>query len=313
MNKSLTILIILLVALVAVYFLVMQSEKSDLQVNQIENLVGLDSGMVNEMTITTADSSVVFKKQGGEWMVQHYGQLRAAEPGVVSQIAQLASGLTVGEVVSSNPEKQSLYQVDETSGRLITFLRDGNELGSVIVGKSGTDFQSSYVRMPESEDVYLSTTNLTRLVQRPVDQFRDKAVVQLDPSRITRIEVTSPNYDYAAVPGDSLWQLTDNSGEPSAIQQQQMQSWLSQVAALRVNSFLSPDSSAAVDFSNPTAEVTISITGDEPVTIQFLSTGEDAADYLVKTSQSDEVYSVRNWVYNNLIKDPETLRIKEAS
>jgi hypothetical protein len=57
----------------------------------------------------------------------------------------------------------------------------------------------------------------------------------------------------------------------------------------------------------------MAMSSGEVISIDFLKTGEDAADFLVKTSLSDEIYSVREWVFNNLIKNPESLRVKEAS
>ncbi len=313
MSKSLAILLAVLVVLFGIYYLVHQSEQSDIQFKLVDNLVGLDSSAVNEMTISAGDSTVTFKRQGNDWMVEQYGTLHRAEPGVVAQIARLAYDLTVEEVVSSNPDNQGLYEVGSDQGRLIKFLRDGNEIGALIVGKTGADFQSCYVRLPDSEDVYRAPNNITRLVQRPVDQYRDKAIFKLDPTRITEIKVNSPEYSYTAASADSLWTLIDDSGTSSPIGPQQMQGWLSQVAALRVNNFISPDSAAVVDMSNPTAEISIDMDNDAPLTIQLLKTGAEASDYLVKTSRSDELYSVRDWVYNNLVKDPETLKMKAAS
>ncbi len=313
MSKSLTILVVILIALFAVYYLVSKSEKAEFRGKKIENFVGLDSSAVNQITITTRDSTVSFKKSGGEWMVEQYGKFRPVEPGVANEIVRLASDLSVGPIVSSNPDKQALYQVDSTAGRLITFSRDGARQGELIVGKSGADFQSSYVRLPGSDDVYLASHNITRLVQRPVDQFRDKAVIKLDPGQIKGIKVSSHDYNFTAASGDSLWELTTKGGKSATIPQQQMQSWLAQIANLRVNSFLSPDSAASIDFSKPTAEVEISVSGSNPVTIQLLKAGKEASDYFLKTSLSDELYSVREWVYKGLIKDPKTLGLKDAA
>ena len=91
------------------------------------------------------------------------GKSYPTEKGTVEQLANLAHTMSVGEIISSNPDKQMLFQVDTITGNHVTFYRDGNELASIIVGKMGADYQSTYVRKPESNDVLFGQGQLCSL------------------------------------------------------------------------------------------------------------------------------------------------------
>jgi Domain of unknown function (DUF4340) len=64
-------------------------------------------------------------------------------------------GLSEGVVVSENPEKRSLYQVDATGLAVRLIDADGKTVADLVIGKSGPDFGSSYVRRADENAVRL--------------------------------------------------------------------------------------------------------------------------------------------------------------
>lgn len=64
--------------------------------------------------------------------------------------------LEKGVVVSENPEKFDLYQAGKLGLSLKIYDSNSNELASLIVGKTGGDFTSTYVRKDGENKLYLA-------------------------------------------------------------------------------------------------------------------------------------------------------------
>ena len=72
-------------------------------------------------------------------------------------------------IVSNNPNKWRTFNVDDSLGLKLTFYGFNNEvIGSAIFGRSSSDWQRSYVRMVDGNEVYMTNENvLNRLQMRP--------------------------------------------------------------------------------------------------------------------------------------------------
>ncbi len=70
-------------------------------------------------------------------------------------------GVSRESLVSENPAKFATYGVDEVQGRQVEIYDlDGNLAGHLIVGRSSSNYQSSFIRKLGSDEVYLSTVNI---------------------------------------------------------------------------------------------------------------------------------------------------------
>lgn len=78
-----------------------------------------------------------------------------ADPQRVTGALGVFGGLDRGVLVSDNPEKQSLFQVDKTGLSVRAFAADGKPVFEVIIGKNGPDFASNYIRKTNENTVYL--------------------------------------------------------------------------------------------------------------------------------------------------------------
>ena len=72
-------------------------------------------------------------------------------------------------IVSNNANKWKTFNVDDSLGIKLTFYGFNDEvIGSAIFGRSSSDWQRSYVRMVDGNEVYMTNENvLNRLQVRP--------------------------------------------------------------------------------------------------------------------------------------------------
>jgi hypothetical protein len=96
-------------------------------------------------------------------------------------------------MVSSNPDKQPLYQVDST-GILVTIKgASGDDLASFVVGKVGPDYQSTYVRDANSNDVILASGFLPPMFDRGSRPWQDRTIFAYEPSELVEVGLSRPS------------------------------------------------------------------------------------------------------------------------
>jgi hypothetical protein len=308
MKRSSLIAFGVLVVLIAVYFIMQKTEKSALSVKEVGNFLAVDSGMVNKISIRRLGTVVEFQKAGEDWSVGDRGKLYSTEKGAVQPLAELAHAMSVGEIISSNPDKQMLFQVDTITGNRVTFYRDANELVSVIIGKADADNQSTYVRKPESNDVYAANGNFARFLNRPAAGYRDKTLLTVDTTQIATISFKSKDIDYRIGRQDSLWRIVPAKGEAANANPQKMSNLLRQLAVIRWNSSPPEGDTARPNFLQPTVAVDVTMLDGSTKSLRFVEQGTENKSYYVQSPSGDETFIVYDYVVTNLVKKPDELK-----
>ena len=308
MKKPLVLLGGVAVLLILIYALMNSSEKRALTETVKTNFIGADSGVVNRIVVNRLGESVEFSKANEIWNVLDAGKQQRADQMVLAQIANIASNLTVGDIISSNPEKQMLFQVDTLMGKRVTFFRDSQELGQLVVGKAGGDFRSTYVRKPESSDVYLAQSALSRFFDRPARGYRDRIVAPLDTSRINRIEIASKEFNYSLVRLDSIWSVTGDKTPTFVADHGKAQQILGLLGNLRVADFVSDADRDTINFATAQDMVTAHLNDGSSVSMVFRAKTAEARDFYVRFSTSPDLFTVFEGTHKSLIKKPEDFK-----
>src|SRR6185295_11443181 len=111
----------------------------------------LDQGGVDSVVITRkADTSHLVRRQGF-WTVN--GEL-AAQTEMDGFFKQLAD-TTSPEIAAENSASHQRMGVDSTASRRVRIYAGGQPKVDLLVGERGPDYQSSYVRRPSEQRVYL--------------------------------------------------------------------------------------------------------------------------------------------------------------
>ena len=125
------------------------------------------------------------------------------------------SGLYRGTLVSKNPRKRRLYQVDDEAGlHLQLFDLDDNNILDVVIGKSGPDFTSTYVRLANSNDVYLVPRPMTGRFSSKASDWRNRKLWSVNVEMISGITIKSNKGNYSVnKEGDKdIWKISGKSG-----------------------------------------------------------------------------------------------------
>lgn len=100
-----------------------------------------------------------------------------------------------GEIVSRKKEKQTFYGVDEAQAIRVV-ITAGDEgvtpLAEFFVGNAGSVVGTTYVRLYNSEEVFLVDVDLASMVNRSRDDFRDKTILEFPAEQVLEILLSSP-------------------------------------------------------------------------------------------------------------------------
>lgn len=133
-----------------------------------------DARRVMRVEIAQQGEGVQLKKNGEDWQVAPLGEELwfPADRSRINAALGIFGDVERGILVSSNPEKQKLYQVGAEGLQLKLFAEHDLLMGELVIGKNGPDFGSSYVRLAAENDVYLVGQSLLGIFSIAADDWK---------------------------------------------------------------------------------------------------------------------------------------------
>ncbi|MDH4069039.1 MAG: DUF4340 domain-containing protein [Ignavibacteria bacterium] len=246
-------------------------------------LVTYDSAAVVRMEFTGDNGHVVLEKIDGIWTITE--PLRyPAEEFMATRAVATGKSLALKSVVSSNPEKQGLFEVDST-GTLVSIFTDRGLAAAFRIGKTTTSFTETYVRAEGSDDVYITDGLIHSTFDKKGTDWRDKTIFQMPRDEIMQVRFSYGDTVFTVARSDTGWMVGSTPiGEPT--------SFLAALSSFNTQSFI--DSAVT---SPPTRVATIEVGG---AAIHFHE-APSGSDYLVLTSRSPQWFSVPVWKVKQLL------------
>ncbi len=291
MNLTTKLLVALLIVLgVITYFLLPSGEERQVSYKVPIISLKIDSAAVSKIEIRQPSKSITIENVGGKWTITS----PVLYPADAAAIAQLLSGFSkfkMGSLISSNPEKQQLFQVDTTGTRISLTDRSG-KLMSLIIGKMGPSFSEVYFRLPESKDVYLGEGINSWTINKDIKDWRDRSIIRLPSEMIRELSFTRAAKTHIII-NDSLgWKYGNR-----VIETNEINSLLNTLKDLRTEDFI--DTVADIT----TRPISISIKGAEDVILSLYPKSPDSAKYYVRTSKTSQMFSISRSTAKQII-DP---------
>lgn len=298
MKKSTLYLIaVFAVLLITAYFLLSPTEERTASYSLSEQNLKIDSSLINKIEITRRETSVTIEHKVGNWNLTSPLHYQADEQSVFSLLSA-ANKFKVMSLISSNPVKQALYQVDSLSGTQIKFFdRKGNTI-SLIVGKMSPSYMETYVRQLGSNDVYLAEGLNSWLINKEVREWRDKTIFNTEIDGIKQVAFEYAKEKFLITKLDSVnWALDADSADNSLVN-----SLLSSLSNLRAEDFVD----TTVSLSTP--QLKLLVTSDGTTNLQFHPIQPDSSKYWVSTSHSPQIFIVNKSTAQQFLKQKKDLK-----
>jgi hypothetical protein len=290
MKRSTVALLGTLVALVVIaYVVTLKPGETSVVHGEGDALVVVDSAAADRVEVNTPSSNVVLQKRGVEWFVTSPVEDRA-DPKNVASVLERANNLRVKSIVSENPEKHGIFQVDSTGTR-VTIGASGSEPVSFIVGKSSSSFTDTYVRKEGTNQVAMVDGSFPWVFTKELKDWRDRSLLRVASEQIAGVGFRYGDTTFTLVFSDSLWTI---GGEPA--NQTTVTSFLSTLSSLQCDDFLE---------SKPRQRVSAEITvGDVRLSFAF---DKSAKTYAVQRSTDGRWFQLSDWRANQVLKRKKDL------
>ncbi len=152
--------------------------------------------------------------------------------------------METGQIATSSPEEQSTLGVLSkiVGTEVVMYDQQMNELASVIIGNQGLGMATTFVRRPESDDIYEIRGNLSMIFGNDLVTMRDREIFEDAPETIASVEVqdNEEGFFYTLTRGEGIWTGVTTDGTELELDTAKVDSLLSTLGSLSANSFVDP-------------------------------------------------------------------------
>lgn len=182
---------------------------------------------VTQISVTLPDAELHFEKLGSKWFMREPVDMPADSATIARVLTELGD-LSLRSVVTDNPEKYPTYGIDSTASS-ITVQWPGAEQ-DLVISRQGRDYMSVNVQIGEDPNIYATNGRVT--MNQDPERWRDRQVVDLDPSTVTSARIVRQNASYEVSLEGGTWMVNNQPGDSL-----QVISWLRRFAPLNADGF----------------------------------------------------------------------------
>lgn len=163
-DKTIKGLLIALVALLAVYGIFRFAETKSLKPKNPKgfNFTNIKEKNIDKIAVKNAKGNYELVKNNNKWQIDG----KDIDDNNITQLWTSLQNTRVGSLATDKESEFSLYQVDDSQGKFITFYSKGKEAASYIFGKQNADFTSGYLRKPKSNKIYSVSGHIGSLFEK---------------------------------------------------------------------------------------------------------------------------------------------------
>jgi hypothetical protein len=295
---------ILILALLAAILIFVQNQRDKSKApERTTNFLDLNANKVDRLDIERLGSKVELKRIDGLWHVMIDSVPKPADTAMVAGLVEMATNIEVGGVESSNPAKQSIYQVDTMLGTRVTLFAGERELAGMIIGKNAQGYDYSYVRKLDSDDVYRARGLMAYQFNKPPQNWRERTIANIDTAGLHTIEFHYRDEKFSLERTDTVWYVIGDkiSGSQTALADS-VELFKRLLVNLKTDDFYQDIDSAFVQTDNPMLELVLKHTNGDAERLLVYGASENENRYYLRTEDSREVFVLYESKYSQLTR-----------
>ena len=145
---------------------------------------------VKKIVVKKSNTTTTLENRGNLWYILDKEEY-PADPTLVAGVIKKIQGFKKINLASRKKDKHSLFEVKEGMGVEVTLWGpEKKELARFLIGKTGPNFLSTYIRKADSDDVYLYDDYLRGDFDKPVNNWRDKTILVFNPNEVVTLTIS---------------------------------------------------------------------------------------------------------------------------
>src|SRR5271168_3567020 len=326
MKKSTGIIFLLAAAIAAyVYFYDLKHTKPPEGTGDVGAVVEDDSANakpayaiastdIASLTVDRGGSTANFEQRADGWYMTQPVQTRA-EQSVVGAIASELASDRVDRTLTTAPDRMSTYGLATPAVTLDFKLKNGTQHKLQLGAK---DFSGSkvYAIVDGSKDVSLLSDSILISSDKPLDDFRDQTVLELDSNTVSSFELKNESGTIAAKKTDGSWKIE----KPRAVATDSgaISSVLGTIGTARIVSFASntPDDLAKYGLAQPALTFHAQLDSGKLADLQLGK--KDGSSYFARDPSKPFIFRVQDSVHTTMstkffeLRDKNLIHAEEA-
>jgi len=182
-------------------------------------------------------------------------------------------------------------------------------LARFVVGKSGPDLFSTYLRLADAQQVVLASGMLKMAFDRELKEWRDKTIFSLNQQEITDYQVKGNLQYHLQKAANGAWEMI--APEKFTPKKETVEDCLKTASALKAADFAE---GRLQDFQldKPVREIIVTLNGGASRTL-LIGKEKNAFQCFVKTADADTVYVLESYNLEKLSPALAVLKLGEAA
>lgn len=287
--------IILVVLVVAAYFVNRDTSGEKKTVKVSEKLFTMDSASVDKIEIERNGKKLVLEKKPGMWIETSPVQYPVNQSDVANALMSLKK-YKLSSIVSDNPSNKNAFGFADTNFAKISVFQGGNLVGSFLLGNPTSGQLQAYVKKTEGNEIYLAeefTHNY--FIKQDLMDWRDKQITSIPRGTIKSIEVSFAGENYTVLPDSTGKFYIGKDTVSTAV----ADGVFNMLQNLNTQGFR--DTTVALDAK---AEYSLKVTGKNVTDIKFIryTAVENPKKYLLQVTGVNQIFEVDENFVKMLVK-----------
>jgi len=273
------------------------------------HVVTLDANGIDGITITNNEDKIELRRNGAQWDLTAPVKDRADS----MVVNQLMTGLDMLKVDSSfnvegkSDDKTSLKELGLEASSVRVKLSGKNAPAEILLGKDAAVEGKMYLRLDSSKTVYVVNNDLRNQLQKKVDDFRDRKLLDIDAKQVAKFTVKSAAGEISMVKERGDWSL--DKPLKARGDTQKITDLIAQTINAHIETFENGANTGAYGLSEPEGTVTLTPEGGQPAVLQIGQPVEkDKEKVYVKLSTRQSVYTLSKKIRSVLDIKPNDVR-----
>lgn len=275
------------------------------EVEALPSVPEVEPATVTTVTLTKGDEKIAFRREGPEaWQMTAPFDYAADHASVQAILAAVRNGVPMDVRVDAGKDRYEAYGLDTVNAVLVELGTEAGPAASFYVGFN-TAGGSTFVRLPDSEDIYRARIGGRARYDRPAGDWRDHRVFGFTSDLVDRVAIArsdassvvfvreSEGLDDKGNPKMGPWRVEGAPGFP--LDQRAVDEAVGALGHLRAGDILSPDYPAGLD--RPAAVVELHLATEENHAVRF---GRTSAGVFARRGDDGPVFRVAPSVLERL-------------
>jgi hypothetical protein len=201
----LAVILLLLAGFYYIYDIHIQGKK-DKKKSEEDTIFSFEKNDVTSLQIVKGKETLSFEREAGGWKLSKPSAMSASVTAVDAFLGEL-KGIKKEEVVEEKPADLTPFGLKPPEITVTVFSTSGGKKSesTLLIGSKNPAGSSYYAQLPGKLAVFKIPSSLSYEFEKPVAGWEEKEVLPMEPTRVTRLTVSSGNRSYALENPQSVW------------------------------------------------------------------------------------------------------------